>query len=359
MPERWALVGRDVELAKIATALSDPGVGGVILFGPAGVGKTRLAREAVELAVAEGAVARSARATPSTSEVPFAALNPLVPELDLAGEAIPGMFRAVAETVESIRGGQRLVLMVDDAHELDDASASLLEQIVGLGNTFVVLTIRNDANPTQTLVNLWKDEQIARIDLAPISEAGIRELATNALGPVETATLQALVTASAGNVLYLRELIQGCQESGTLVHHYGIWRLTGALAGSLRLQDLIGTRLGDLSPDQRRALELVALGDPLDLDLLSSLVQLEIVESLEECDLLDTVDSDSGPQVTLAHPLYGEVVRVWLPAARRARLSKALADATEASAVERPRDVIRVAVWRLEGGGGTNARSSY
>jgi DNA-binding CsgD family transcriptional regulator len=166
------------------------------------------------------------------------------------------------------------------------------------------------------------------------------------------------VTASAGNVLYLRELIQGCQEAGTLVNRYGLWRLTGPLAGSPRLQDLIGTRLKDLSPDQRRALELVALGDPLDLALLSSLVPLEIVESLEERDLLDTVISDSGPQARLAHPLYGEVVRVALPAARRVRLSKALADVTEASTVERSRDVLRVAVWRLEGGGLADARTS-
>ncbi|WP_164983866.1 AAA family ATPase, partial [Cellulomonas endophytica] len=45
MERLWPLAGRDAELRAIAAA-TRPGAPGVVLAGPAGVGKTRLAREA-------------------------------------------------------------------------------------------------------------------------------------------------------------------------------------------------------------------------------------------------------------------------------------------------------------------------
>jgi DNA-binding CsgD family transcriptional regulator/tetratricopeptide (TPR) repeat protein len=356
VPEPWALAGREVELARIAAAQNDGAIGGVVIIGAAGVGKTRLAREAIAQADASGAIVRSVRATQASSGVPFAALGLLLPEMDLPGEASAEVFRAVAVALDRIRAGQQLVLLVDDAHDLDDASAALLDHIVGLGDTFVILTVRSDALAPQSIVNLWKEDHILRIDLAPLSDVVMGDLATAALGPLEAAAQQALVKASGGNVLYLRELLLGGQEAGILVQQFGIWRLIGPPASSARLQDLIGDRLNGTSPEERRTLELVALGDPLDLSLLATLAPLASVEALEERSLLDTVEGDAGPQVTLAHPLYGDVVKIGLPAARRARLSKALADAAEAAGGQRPRDVLRIAVWRLEGGGDTDAR---
>ena len=44
MATQWALVGRQRELARVAEAM-ERGDGGVLLSGPAGVGKTRLAIE--------------------------------------------------------------------------------------------------------------------------------------------------------------------------------------------------------------------------------------------------------------------------------------------------------------------------
>jgi DNA-binding CsgD family transcriptional regulator len=358
VPEPWALTGRDVELARVAAAQIEETLGGVVIIGAAGVGKTRLAREALARSDSSGTMVRSVRATQASSGVPFAALGLLVPEMDLPGEPTAEVFRDVAVAFDRIREGQRLVLLVDDAQDLDDASAALLDHIVRSGNTFVILTVRRDSNPPQSIVNLWKEEHILRIDLAPLSDAVMGDLATAALGPLDAAARRALVKASGGNVLYLRELLLGGQEAGILVEQFGIWRLNGPLASSARLQDLIGDRLKGTSPDERRTLELVALGDPLDLSLLSALAPLAAIEALEERGLLDTSEGDAGPQVTLFHPLYGDVVKIAMPAARRARLSKALADAAEASGGRRPRDILRIEVWRLEGGGGSDAGSA-
>jgi DNA-binding CsgD family transcriptional regulator/tetratricopeptide (TPR) repeat protein len=350
----WSLVGRDAELGRIEAAINDASCGGVVLIGPAGVGKTRLAKEAVELAVANEAIVRSVRATEAASSIPFAALGPLLPEIDLGGDTGNGLFRSAAAAVDKLRGDRRLVLMVDDAHELDDASVTLLDQLVSLGSIFVVLTVRTSSNVADAVQSLWKDERIVRVDLAPLGDEDMGTLASNALGPVAGGTLRALVEASRGNVLFLRELVHGGLETGTLVKQLGIWRLTGPLAGSPRLQDLIGSRLRGLSTDERAALELVALGDPLPLPILLAIVSDAAVEAVEEKGLLETCAGENGTESTLAHPLYGEVVRLGLPISRRARLSRALADATEAAGAHRARDVLRVAVWRLDGGGGTD-----
>src|SRR6185436_17978408 len=136
---------------------------------------------------------------------------------------------------------------------------------------------------------------------------------------------------SGGNALFLRELIDGGLESGALTDRFGLWRLDGPLLGSPRLQDLIGQRLAGLPSDQLEALQLVALGDPLELSLLSSLVSIETIELLEGRGIIEAVrtglDEQDDLEVRLAHPLYGEAVRADLSALRRTRLSRALADA--------------------------------
>ena len=268
----WPLLGRDVELAHLSTAIDDPECGGVVIIGAAGVGKTRLAAHTLEMATGRGLVTASVRATRSGSGIPFAALAPLLPELDLPTDPTANLLRAAAQAIDERRADGPFVLMVDDAQELDDASVALLDHLVAVGSVFVVLTVRSD-HAAVNAAEIWQHERIVRIDLAPLAEAEVRALATIALGgPLDGVTLQTLLATSGGNVLFLRELIDGGLESGALSNRFGLWRLEGPLLGSSRLQDLIGRRLAGLPAAELEALELVALGDPLELSLLETLV---------------------------------------------------------------------------------------
>ena len=51
----WPLTGRSKEMRLIEAAISDPGVPGIVICGAAGVGKSRIAREALDAAASRGA----------------------------------------------------------------------------------------------------------------------------------------------------------------------------------------------------------------------------------------------------------------------------------------------------------------
>jgi DNA-binding CsgD family transcriptional regulator/tetratricopeptide (TPR) repeat protein len=350
----WPVVGRTEELETLMRALGDPECGGVALVGGAGFGKTCLAAQAVRLAADRRMTVASLRATKSAAAIPFAALAPLFVELDLTPKLDAGLLRSVTDAIDRHRGGQRMALIIDDAQELDDASVTLLDQLIEQkGVVFFVFTVRMGEGETESIVRKWKDQQILRIEVGPLPDAELRTLAVMAVGgPIDGATLQSLVESSGGNVLFLRELIQGALESGALSSELGLWRLHGSLAHSPRLRDLIEQRLSGLNEEEHEALELVALSDPVRLDLLENLVSLRSIERLELLGLLDVLDKESGPELRLNHPLYGEVVRAHLPSIRRIRLSRSLADAAESKGKVNDRDTLRVAVWRLDGGGG-------
>jgi DNA-binding CsgD family transcriptional regulator len=344
----WPVMGRESELHALAQAMDDPTAGGVVLFGAAGVGKTRLAQCAIEMAEARGLVTVSVRASRSAAHIPFAALAPLFAELRLPSEVNAGLLRAATVAVGHRRGHGRLVLAVDDAQELDDASGALLEHLLRTGDVLVILTARLGEREVAAVHDMWKDERIVRIEVHPLEESAVRSLASVALGaPVEGSLLQTLVDSCVGNVLFLRELINGALESDALGQHQGMWRLTGPIARSPRLHDLIEQRLSGISDQEREVLELVALGEPLDVAFLATMVDAGPVEHLERRGILESESGDRSPLVRFDHPLFGEVVREHLSPMRKVHLSRDLADAAETAGISD----MRAAVWRLDGGG--------
>ncbi len=128
----WPLTGRTGELARIAASVGEGR--GVLLTGPAGVGRTRLLEEACRLAVERRPVVRLA-ATGASSSVPFGALAPLA---DGDGHPVVRIRRAL----DALAGA---VVAVDDAHLLDDASAVVLHQASVGRTTLVAVTVREVA----------------------------------------------------------------------------------------------------------------------------------------------------------------------------------------------------------------------
>src|ERR1700729_2408771 len=262
LPGAWPLVGRDRELEAIGAARVSSGCHGVVLIADAGVGKSRLAREAQAAAEREGAFVGWVQGTRSAAAVPLAAVAELVPDEARSDDVVALMGRC-GEELRARSGGREVVIGVDDAQLLDPVSAALVLHLATSGAAFVLATVRAGEPCPDAIVSLWKDDTARRMDLAYLSYDSVRALVEAALGdPVEEAALDWVAEVSRGNVLYVRELVRGAVEAGTLVRSPGFWRLEGHPTASPSLVDLIGQRIDGLTDDHRQAVELLALGEP-------------------------------------------------------------------------------------------------
>jgi DNA-binding CsgD family transcriptional regulator len=339
------LVGRERELAAIDAARAEPGCPGVVIVGAAGVGKTRLAREAVAGAGEDGSALEWAQATRSAASIPLAAFSAVIPSGARTADPLQ-LFQASTDAILARANGLPVVLGLDDAHLLDQASAALTLQLAMSGSAFVVATVRAGDPPPDAIVALWKDAGARRLELAELSEDETVALTEELLGgPVEQVAAQWAYATSAGNPLYLRELVTAALDSGALAREETLWRLHRRPQPGPALAELVARRLEGLEDAGRELLALVGLGEPLGVAAATEIAGPEAIAAVEVRGLI-VVDRDLA---RLAHPLYGEVVLSELPAARAATLRVRLADALRTRGLE-PGDAVRVATWLRDAG---------
>jgi type II secretory pathway predicted ATPase ExeA len=147
MPEtRWPLAGRGEELSRLTAALVARR--GAVITGPVGAGKTTLAMMCLQLVRdRELSVARTT-ATQASRRLPFGTLAPLLPPDTGVGRLCRDghgqLLQSYARAVTARAGGRPLVVFVDDAHLLDDGSATLVHQLA-LTRAATVLVTREDS----------------------------------------------------------------------------------------------------------------------------------------------------------------------------------------------------------------------
>ncbi len=353
MPPAWPLVGRQEELQAIVEALLSRGASAVVLAGVAGVGKSRLLVEALDRLSDKGLITRLAVATHAASVIPLGAVAHLLPASLSAAGSPSNLLRVAGESLLKEAGSGSLVLGIDDAHLLDDTTAALIHHLALQGEARVVAAVRSGEQPPDPVVALWKDGTGDRFEVQALSRTEVEELSGLVLGSqVDRATVHLLWKATRGNPLFLRELILGGLQVGSLQQIDGIWMWRGPLGISARLREVLGLRLKDLAPQERHALEIAAVAGSIGLSSLEWLAGGDSVESLQRLGLLETTDGqDRRVETRISHPMYAEAVRETTPELRIRRIQIALADALEATGARRRDDLLRVATWRLEGGG--------
>lgn len=340
-----ALVGRQAELEAVGAALADPVCTGVLLRGSAGVGKTRLALECLELAAGLGFSTLRVAATPTSQSVPLGALAPLLPPL--GAEPNP-LAAARAALLEHRPDDGRLLLMVDDAQWLDDTSATLLHQAVDAGEAFGLLTVRDDDGGLPAWVRtMWASGPVRQVPVGPMSDAELTRMAAHILGgEVDPALTSRAAALAGGNAFTLHELVIGAQESGAVDQVDGIWTLTGPLERSDRVVELVRARLTRLSEPRAATLALASVATPLPVGWLTA-EQLDHAAALEAAGLVE-VRSDGGrDELWVSHPLYAEVVRAGLGALQRRGLLAEVLDQAGGQGLDE-HERMRVALWSLE-----------
>lgn len=354
--DQWPFVGRRHLLDELEQQLFDSG-GSLLLAGPVGVGKTRLATELIARAEQQGFHVVHITATRAASEIPFGAFagvlftddEPLPMPISARAEWMRGAVRRLATM-----GAERpLIVFIDDIQLLDPVSAVFVHQAVEAKICVLVATMRTGDPPPGPVVSLYKDGHVRRVDVGVLDVEEVTAILESVLGNgVESSAVQQFAVHSGGNILYLRELVRGALRTATLVLDESIWRLTGRAPLSARLIELIGMRLAELTDDQRKVLDVLAFAEPLPLTYLDSLIPggAEVAEELETGGFVMSRYEGRRLMVRMAHPVYTDAILHTLSAVRRSRLARTLADVAHNPGDLGADGVLRVATWSLDGG---------
>ena len=312
----WPWVGRGRELRQIVAAMdASHAAAGVVLTGPRGVGKTRIAGEALNRC--EGAEARWTAGTPAGRAVPLGALVDWVPD----GVENPphSMERVIAHLV----GGatqRSVVVVVDDVHLPDDASAFLLHRIIDRRRAKVLLTARTGVEVPDAVAALSRAAVLQRIELPFLGRQESASLLASALGgAVDPVVARRVWTLTQGNVRYLRSLVEHHVSSGQLRRADGMWTWGSEPVIPDEVCELVEEEMGRPTDEVAEALDLLAVANRLPVRVLVGLVGPRAVEEAERRSLI-VADDGPEPVVHLVYPLFGEARRTRLGRIRLRRL---------------------------------------
>lgn len=162
MASRWQFIDRAAEFGAIEEAFTGHESRGVVLVGAAGVGKTTLAR-AVTASLRSRV--RWVACTETSRSIPLGVVAPLV-----GVSALRDPVALMAAARESLTSEEDTIVAVDDAHLLDELSATLLHQIAVDRTGHILVTIRSGEPVPDAVTALWKDGYALRLELQPFSK---------------------------------------------------------------------------------------------------------------------------------------------------------------------------------------------
>ncbi len=328
---------------------------GALVVGDPGVGKTTLAA-AVAGAVAEASHERSMLwlPTPATAlATPWTALDPLLGGEDGSAADVDEVGRLISRCRRALAGlGDRPLLVVDDAHLVDDVTGVVLAELAHAGAAQVVATCRRHPGTPEAFRALVRQNVIEQVDVSGLSYEQVEALLDAALGgPVARETTRQAWEMTGGNPLYVRELVRSLRDADALIEVNGAWVWRDQAVIGRGLTDLIQTELSTLGPAERDVVDLLALAGPTSMDELAgtSVGDVALTNTTERgLVVMESHHRDGITRARLVHPVHAEVIRTTLPPGRRSVLYEQLSAARQG--VAHPAALFSTVDWALSCG---------
>ena len=416
------LVGRRWEMSAVEGLLDraidgDGAVVGVV--GPAGIGKSRLARELAAMAGERDVNVFTTFCESHTSQVPFQVISRLMRAASGVEGLDPPAARALTRTrfsdaepedvalFEDLLGisdpdaelpridpdarKRRLTAMVnsatlasqdpavyviEDAHWIDESSESLLADFLTVvPQTRLLTLITHRPEYRGALARVPGAQSIA---LSPLSNRETAALVSELLGPDPSVRElgQAIAERAAGTPFFAEEIVLELAERGVLQGKLGAYLSTAEAADvavPATLQATIASRIDRLDPKAKRTLNAAAVvGSRFGADLLSALGVEPAVADLLAAQLIDQVTFTRHPEYLFHQPLIRAVAYEAQLKSDRAELHRRVATAIEqhsaasvdedaaliAEHLEAAGDLAAAFDWHMRAGTWSNNRDS-
>jgi DNA-binding SARP family transcriptional activator/DNA polymerase III delta prime subunit len=336
---RVELVGRSRELSIVASVLADVSRGStrwLVLSGPPGIGKTRLAEEAAARAGLDGRVVWIS-CPDETTTPPWWPMRQLIRALGADADEVlqvpshadpdTARFQLYERIQQLLESAQELrAVVVDDAQWADSASTSALAYIAGALRQHplaVVVTVR-DGERTPELRRLLgtvaRGTSNRHVEVPALSPRDVSDLVSQVADDVVTeAEAATLAERTGGNPFFVCEYARLPHDER---HGNGI---------PVAVKSVLDRRLAGLDPAVLQMLRIAAvIGDAVDVPVLAKATRLDVdtlADYLDEAaDERIVVTSHTGDGYVFAHGLLRQHLVAGMPALRRQRLHAKVAE---------------------------------
>ena len=337
--------GRDAELEAITAALGQLGDGTsavVVIEGGAGMGKSRLLAEAIDVARGLGLRVGASAADPSESVVELAALlaalsdasSPLVDR-----DAFGGLRREAGQRFWLLRDLESLLeqaalegpimIAIDDLQWADTGTAAALRtlptRLSGLPIAWVfALRPATGSTPVTRALDGLRRSGASTVSLGPLDAEAIHGLTREVLGGEADDHIRRLLDDTRGSPFLIVELLLGLRDEHRVRVEGGRAELVDGRVPS-RVQDGMRERVGRLSEAARTVVTVAAsLGRTFSFDELARTLGspaseiLAPVGELIAADLLVEFDD----RLSFWHDITREAVRSSIPVSARRALDR-------------------------------------
>jgi hypothetical protein len=322
-------VGRHREVSALTAALTRLAAGGgvVLVAGEPGIGKTRLAAEATNIARERGVRAAWGRCWEAGGAPPF---WPWREALEACGVAFPeaapvaasdpaaarfALFRAVATALgrEASRGP--LVIVLEDLHAADVPTLLLLDFLAAALRSMPALVIGTyrdleaSARPEigDALARVGRSGEV--LQLSRLASSDVAAIVRDALAGADDRLAATLYDITNGNPLFVDEMVREVRARG----------VRQPLPLPLGVREIVRQRLALANDDVRRVLDAASvLGVEVAEPVLARMVD-DLAPALDDVVRSGLVTSLGG-RLRFSHALYRESLYHELPRPRRQAL---------------------------------------